>query len=90
MLEADHIWSPDDQWTVQKGGLCRGSRGCPNEAVAYRHRWHHRWGSRYRSGNVVYRYCSEHLYGGQIRDGQVWIQVHQDSPMAREYQGRCT
>jgi hypothetical protein len=90
MLEAEHIWIPDPAWTVQRGGVCRGSRGCPNEAVAYLYRTHHHWVSGRKATLVRYRYCADHLFGGEIRDGKVWIQVHRDSPLAREYLGRCT
>jgi hypothetical protein len=88
MAETDLIWIPDEKWTVKRCGICRGSRGCPNEAVAYLYRTH--YNRRHHSGPgrktlVTYRYCADHLYGGEIRDGKVWIQVYRDSPIARQY-----
>lgn len=79
---SSRVWVPDKRWRIRSNESgwrrCRDVSGrplvhCPNMAVAEFRRSHGWWA-----------YCGEHLYGRRIETGEVLVDVHPESPAAKQ------
>ena len=81
LIEDGWVWIPAAGWTAESIGVCRRLY-CGKSAVAFLMRPHSYMG---RQSMVSWRYCNKHLYGNQIRGGQVMRLYDPESPFALEH-----